>query len=59
MLQMSIYISTDYMLVISYHSRVSSTFLARQQASITPATWKMATTAREAAMAGTLPSTRS
>jgi len=44
--------------VISYHSLLSSTLLARQQDRMTPASWKMMTTAREEAIAGTLPCSR-
>ena len=33
-------------------------YLARQQASIAPANWKTATTARDAARAGTVPARR-
>ena len=47
-----------HILLISYHSLLSSTFLARQQARITPTIWKTVTTARLLAMAGTLPEIR-
>ena len=48
----------QFTLLISYHSLLSSTFLARQQARMTPTIWKTVTTARLLAMAGTLPEIR-